>query len=284
MFYDLVRFFFFPSRRRHTRCGRDWSSDVSSSDLVAIFAAILAPSLYQGARAGAFPNPDLGVFSVTADGNASLGTNLSTLFEAFAPNTCYNPAVNTQSPDWVCIGPQPGSPNPTTAFQTYGANPTGTPPFNAFGTVSPLRTPRIQYYNATIQHELFPNNVLTISYIGAHGTNMLLNRQLNLRPIGCFDSANGGQQTGLPGTPTNSTTLNCNRPLDSVFQTGGVPTFQYVNQLTNDGFSRYNSMQVSYRQRNWHGPKTIVNFPRSNCIHTHSLKPGGSSPRPTPRQ
>src|SRR5690554_1504686 len=24
--------FFFPSRRRHTRCGRDWSSDVCSSD------------------------------------------------------------------------------------------------------------------------------------------------------------------------------------------------------------------------------------------------------------
>src|SRR3989442_13676660 len=29
--YDL--FFFFSSRRRHTRCGRDWSSDVCSSDL-----------------------------------------------------------------------------------------------------------------------------------------------------------------------------------------------------------------------------------------------------------
>src|SRR3989442_3845760 len=25
--------FFFASRRRHTRCGRDWSSDVCSSDL-----------------------------------------------------------------------------------------------------------------------------------------------------------------------------------------------------------------------------------------------------------
>src|SRR5215813_15543192 len=26
--------FFFSSRRRHTRCGRDWSSDVCSSDLL----------------------------------------------------------------------------------------------------------------------------------------------------------------------------------------------------------------------------------------------------------
>src|SRR4030043_1348354 len=33
-------FFFFSSRRRHTRCSRDWSSDVCSSDLLseAIFA------------------------------------------------------------------------------------------------------------------------------------------------------------------------------------------------------------------------------------------------------
>src|SRR2546429_8520188 len=30
----LHGFFFFSSRRRHTRCSRDWSSDVCSSDLV----------------------------------------------------------------------------------------------------------------------------------------------------------------------------------------------------------------------------------------------------------
>src|SRR2546422_4453332 len=32
MRYSCV-FFFFSSRRRHTRCSRDWSSDVCSSDL-----------------------------------------------------------------------------------------------------------------------------------------------------------------------------------------------------------------------------------------------------------
>src|SRR6266498_4735701 len=39
VFFFFVRmcdysFFFFSSRRRHTRCGRDWNSDVCSSDLV----------------------------------------------------------------------------------------------------------------------------------------------------------------------------------------------------------------------------------------------------------
>src|SRR2546422_4043455 len=41
-------FFFFSSRRRHTRCSRDWSSDVCSSDLlVATFLGLtaLAPLL-----------------------------------------------------------------------------------------------------------------------------------------------------------------------------------------------------------------------------------------------
>src|SRR5207245_8336216 len=31
--YDCIQSFFFSSRRRHTRCYRDWSSDVCSSDL-----------------------------------------------------------------------------------------------------------------------------------------------------------------------------------------------------------------------------------------------------------
>src|SRR3989442_2812430 len=32
----MLTIFFFSSRRRHTRCGRDWSSDVCSSDLGSI--------------------------------------------------------------------------------------------------------------------------------------------------------------------------------------------------------------------------------------------------------
>src|SRR5712675_645268 len=34
--------FFFSSRRRHTRCSRDWSSDVCSSDLAAYFVKMIA--------------------------------------------------------------------------------------------------------------------------------------------------------------------------------------------------------------------------------------------------
>src|SRR2546429_2017126 len=39
--------FFFSSRRRHTRCSRDWSSDVCSSDL-----ALMHESVRQAVRVG----------------------------------------------------------------------------------------------------------------------------------------------------------------------------------------------------------------------------------------
>src|SRR2546422_7417855 len=46
-------FFFFSSRRRHTRCSRDWSSDVCSSDL----AALRAPAPGPGAAVAGVPEP-----------------------------------------------------------------------------------------------------------------------------------------------------------------------------------------------------------------------------------
>src|SRR2546422_5342180 len=46
-------FFFFSSRRRHTRCSRDWSSDVCSSDLVGHPGARRALVLHDQSLAGA---------------------------------------------------------------------------------------------------------------------------------------------------------------------------------------------------------------------------------------
>src|SRR5262247_2832124 len=44
-------FFFFSSRRRHTRCLSDWSSDVCSSDLVAVMPLVDVPREDAGAVA-----------------------------------------------------------------------------------------------------------------------------------------------------------------------------------------------------------------------------------------
>src|SRR3989442_8928317 len=49
---DHSFFFFFSSRRRHTRCGRDWSSDVCSSDLSSrgVAKLVKAPDFDSGMR------------------------------------------------------------------------------------------------------------------------------------------------------------------------------------------------------------------------------------------
>jgi len=251
---------------------------------VANFAAISAPYVFQGARAGDFTNPAENVFSVT--GRGGVGPNYlngaiteaqykTSIFEKSTANTCYNPGVNTAAPDFVCIGTQPGGVAP---FQTYGSNPTGTPPFNIYGTVPNLKTPRIQYYDLTLQQELFKNNVLTVSYIGTHSTDTYLERSLNNLPTGCF--AGGVQQLGPPHSVNNSTALNCVPPFDNVFKLNGAPNFAYIMQLNNDGFLRYNALQVTYRQRDWHGLNTIVNFTWANCIDTNSVNRGGGATVP----
>src|SRR2546429_6577839 len=40
----LLLCFFFSSRRRHTRCSRDWSSDVCSSDLLQLILRFAPPT------------------------------------------------------------------------------------------------------------------------------------------------------------------------------------------------------------------------------------------------
>src|SRR2546421_2629655 len=49
-------FFFFSSRRRHTRSDRDWSSDVCSSDLVSTSFIRLSPSMLLPVHAARAPS------------------------------------------------------------------------------------------------------------------------------------------------------------------------------------------------------------------------------------
>src|SRR5215472_11871152 len=55
----FVFFFFFSSRRRHTRCLSDWSSDVCSSDLVAVVVGVVVGM-------AALSRPVLAAFHVAA--------------------------------------------------------------------------------------------------------------------------------------------------------------------------------------------------------------------------
>src|ERR1035438_10671040 len=78
---------FFSSRRRHTRCLSDWSSDVCSSDLVSLFAydnnTFVAESF--------LPSP--ATVKVTVDGEYSALRNLETgeLIQSYVPEVSKMP-------------------------------------------------------------------------------------------------------------------------------------------------------------------------------------------------
>src|SRR6266487_6569772 len=60
----MIYFFFFSSRRRHTRWTGDWSSDVCSSDLVTVAAAV---SLLEPAQRAALRPALLGAVTYTSN-------------------------------------------------------------------------------------------------------------------------------------------------------------------------------------------------------------------------
>src|SRR5690606_40234110 len=66
-------FFFFSSRRRHTRFSRDWSSDVCSSDL--IVGKVISGVVYMRAALAVLNTSFLGVIKSTLAWTAALLTN-----------------------------------------------------------------------------------------------------------------------------------------------------------------------------------------------------------------
>src|SRR5579872_6850745 len=76
----LVLFVFFSSRRRHTRCGRDWSSDVCSSDLYEISSERGQQQARREAQDGVVGGlvlPERGRRSETADINGDDGQQVT---------------------------------------------------------------------------------------------------------------------------------------------------------------------------------------------------------------
>ncbi|PYX30332.1 MAG: hypothetical protein DMG80_12545 [Acidobacteria bacterium] len=206
------------------------------------FAAIAAPYSFSGARAGAFTQPNLG-------DQASLSVDVFGL-PGVPPEdgTCANPGSGGS--DYICLD--------IPVFGTEAGTGNAPGPFNAFSVIKNLKTPHAHNFNVSIQRELAKNNVLTVGYSGQRGGNLLLNRDINSRPVG--------------GGP---------RPFDDKFlDQNGDPFLLHVIQLNNDGQSQYDSLQVSYNQRSFHGFNTSTNFTWSKCYDYNSVNRGGQGDYP----
>jgi hypothetical protein len=173
-------------------------------------------------RPGSFTNPDLDVFSVTLTGATSR-------LPDDPAATCVDPNNSGRGGDFICA--QPG-------VSIYGSNPNGAPPFNVFAVPTNLQAPMYHYLHASFQRELARNNAVTISYVGSRGVDLILGRDINGSPLG-----------------SSFATPDRNRPFAAAF-----PNLRHIISLTNDGRSWYDSMQLSYRQNNWHGINTQYNY------------------------
>src|SRR5215813_2011272 len=82
----MSRSFFFSSRRRHTRCGRDWSSDVCSSDLapdpatggLAVWSTHQAPHALRTGLAQALKMPENQIRVIAPEVGGGFGVKFGT--------------------------------------------------------------------------------------------------------------------------------------------------------------------------------------------------------------
>jgi len=209
------------------------------------FAAFAAPYTFAHARAGSFSEPFMGQFSstsVSVDGNVGLGN--TTVLPNDPAATCVDPATGVG--DYICLGNGP----------LFGSNPSGTPPYNAFSIVNDFKTPRLHNFNLSLQQEISSNNVLTIGYSGQRGRDLVIYRDLNASPIGSAGNF-------------------ADRPFSTVF-----PDLEHIIQATNAAKSQYDSLQMSFSQRNWHGVDTQYNFTWSKCYDMNSVNRGGAGDYP----
>jgi hypothetical protein len=127
--------------------------------------------------------------------------------------------------------------------------------------VQDFKTPRYHNFNFGLQDELFRNNVLTVTYSGQRGRDLVIYSDLNASPLGT-DCA----------SPSDCDAF---RPLAASF-----PDLRHVIQASNKGTSQYDSLQASYNQRSWHGFDTQYNLTWSKCYDLNSVNRGGAGDYP----
>ena len=102
-------------------------------------------------------------------------------------------------------------------------------------------------YNLNIQKGLGKNAVLQVGYVGMEARRLLVVTDIN-------EAAPGSGF--LPGTDAQGFTYQqASRPYFSQY-----PNFGVINQISSSGTSNYNSLQVTFRTRVWHGVSTQFNY------------------------
>jgi hypothetical protein len=144
-------------------------------------------------------------------------------------------------------------------------------PCTILGVDHNLRTPYITTWSLGIQRALTNNLSLDVTYVGNHATKLVGLTDLNQPPVGSGwgDPATAGTpaQLCVASAPTYS---NCSpsgsletaaQPFHKAF-----PFLGFIEWLSNNNFSNYNSLQVSMTQRETHGLSYVLGYTFSHAL------------------
>jgi outer membrane receptor protein involved in Fe transport len=106
---------------------------------------------------------------------------------------------------------------------------------DVFTVSQKMRTPYVQNYNVNIEHQFSNAVALQIAYVGSAGRKLFRYRDLNQY----------NPETGTYAFP------------DITY---------YVNQFESSAASNYNSLQTSFKIRNWHGLTSTLNYTWGHSI------------------
>jgi len=119
-----------------------------------------------------------------------------------------------------------------------------------------FNVPYAENYNLTVERELPAKTILSLSYVGAVGHHLLVERELNpgLKPQGCAASPACVQFRSIQ-----------NFLFPSNFQYDGL-TFGSVGEQTTAGNSNYNSLQVNLKNSPSHGLSFSASYTWSHSL------------------
>jgi len=164
-------------------------------------------------------------------------------------------------------------------------------------TVGHLVTPYVSTITFNVQQEITKSTVLQVGYVGSQGRKLQRIVDLN-QPSQAAITAYDAACTGGLGLPLNSSTdpfcydgfstyytlPRNNNNFGNYFINGNLITLPgqnnnaavmsalapetpfYLQQLLTNAQSSYNSLQVSFTQRNWHGVTQQINYTWSNSV------------------
>jgi hypothetical protein len=175
-------------------------------------------------------------------------TIFQTAFAISASNGDTVPGTGILLSNWRCCGPPNGDPLPTIPPPSHDLNP------GATGRIMDpnYRNPVTEEWNGGYTWSITSKTVIEAEYV--HVLSLHENKTINVDP-------------NIPVTPNNITTLSRTgqpggffRPLNAAFASAKVPVLASVRDEQSIGRSRYDGLNISYRQRGFHKVDLLANY------------------------